>query len=78
VLLTPAGFISTIAGWIVAEAGRQPWVITDILRISQSISNVRPELVLSSFSAFLIVYPIIFITRAADKKKVVRDSKSLL
>ena len=61
VLLTPAGFISTISGWIVAEAGRQPWVINNILRTSNSISNVRPELVMGSFSTFLIVYPVIFI-----------------
>jgi cytochrome d ubiquinol oxidase subunit I len=61
VLLTPAGFISTISGWIVAEAGRQPWVINNILKTSKSISDVRPELVIGSFSTFLIVYPIIFI-----------------
>ena len=44
-----------------AEAGRQPWVINNILKTSKSISDVRPELVIGSFSTFLIVYPIIFI-----------------
>jgi cytochrome d ubiquinol oxidase subunit I len=30
--MLPSGFIATIAGWCVAEAGRQPWAIYGIAR----------------------------------------------
>ena len=61
-LLSPTGFISTIAGWVVAEVGRQPWIIYNILKTSDSISKVQPESVLTSLSTFLVVYPVIFIS----------------
>ncbi|SRR6266436_848342 len=32
VFMTPSGIIATLAGWYVAETGRQPWVIYGILR----------------------------------------------
>ena len=62
VLLSPTGFVSTISGWLVAEVGRQPWIIYNILKTSDSISKIKTELVVSSFTTFLIVYPIIFIS----------------
>jgi cytochrome d ubiquinol oxidase subunit I len=38
VWLTPAGFIAVEAGWIVTEAGRQPWIIYGILKTSESVT----------------------------------------
>ena len=32
VAMGPAGFVAVIAGWIVAEVGRQPWVVYGVLR----------------------------------------------
>ncbi len=40
VIMTPAGFIATIAGWYTAETGRQPWVIWGILRTADAVSPV--------------------------------------
>jgi cytochrome d ubiquinol oxidase subunit I len=37
-LLAPAGFIATEAGWTVTEVGRQPWVITGILRTADAVT----------------------------------------
>jgi cytochrome bd ubiquinol oxidase subunit I len=37
-LLTPAGFIATEAGWTVTEVGRQPWVISGILRTADAVT----------------------------------------
>jgi cytochrome d ubiquinol oxidase subunit I len=62
VVLIPAGFVSTIAGWIVAEAGRQPWIITGILKTMDAASKIRSEVVMGSLTMFMIVYPIIFIS----------------
>jgi cytochrome d ubiquinol oxidase subunit I len=37
-LLTPAGFLSTEAGWVVTEVGRQPWIIGGIMRTADAVT----------------------------------------
>jgi cytochrome d ubiquinol oxidase subunit I len=48
-------------GWYSAEVGRQPWVVYNLLRTSDALSeNVRAEQVLFSLILFTIVYLILF------------------
>jgi cytochrome d ubiquinol oxidase subunit I len=56
VIMTPAGFIATIAGWYTAETGRQPWVIWGILRTADAISPVPAGALLSTLIAFVSIY----------------------
>jgi cytochrome d ubiquinol oxidase subunit I len=56
----PAGFVAVIAGWIVAEVGRQPYVIYGVLRTDQAVSPVGAGQVSASLLAFLAVYALIF------------------
>jgi len=60
VAMGPAGFIAVIAGWTVAEVGRQPWVIWHLMRTATAASPVLPHEVGVSLTAFLIVYATIF------------------
>jgi cytochrome d ubiquinol oxidase subunit I len=55
VAMTPAGLIATIAGWYVAEIGRQPWVVNGMLRTAQAVSPVPTATVWSSLAAFAAV-----------------------
>ena len=52
----PAGFVAVIAGWIVTEAGRQPWVITGLLRTADAASPLGAPAVAASLIAFVVVY----------------------
>jgi cytochrome d ubiquinol oxidase subunit I len=61
VFMTPSGIIATLAGWYVAETGRQPWVIYGILRTVDAISPVPAQALLSTLIAFVCVYAV-FIT----------------
>jgi cytochrome bd ubiquinol oxidase subunit I len=61
VFMTPSGIIATLAGWYVAETGRQPWVIYGILRTVDAMSPVPAQALLSSLIAFVCVYAV-FIT----------------
>src|SRR5579871_4912579 len=61
VLMTPSGVIATLAGWYVAETGRQPWVIYGILRTADAVSPVPSQALLSTLIAFVCVYAV-FIT----------------
>lgn len=57
----PIGFIAILAGWVVTEHGRQPWVVYDLMRTAD---GVTPTLtggdVAFSFALFIAAYAIIF------------------
>ena len=58
VLMTPSGIVATLAGWYVAETGRQPWVIYGILKTRDAVSPVPAHALLSTLVAFICVYAV--------------------
>lgn len=60
VAMGPAGFVAVISGWVVAEVGRQPWVVTGVMRTADGVSPVGAGQVSASLLGFLVVYAIIF------------------
>lgn len=59
-LMTPSGFVAILAGWMVTEMGRQPYVVYGMLRTKDVVSPVLGIEVLISLLAFLLVYTIVF------------------
>lgn len=60
VAMGPAGFVAVIAGWVVAEVGRQPYVIYGVLRTADAVSPVTKGEVSASLLAFMGVYAVVF------------------
>ncbi len=60
VVMGPTGFVAVIAGWIVAEVGRQPWTIYGVLRTADSASPVGVGQITVSLLAFMVIYAIVF------------------
>ncbi|MBQ1542976.1 cytochrome ubiquinol oxidase subunit I [Caulobacter sp. CCUG 60055] len=60
VAMGPAGFVAVIAGWMVAEIGRQPWVVFGVMRTASAASPVHAGTVSASLLMFLAVYAIVF------------------
>jgi cytochrome d ubiquinol oxidase subunit I len=58
--LWPVGFVAILAGWIVTEVGRQPWLAYGILRTADAVSPVTWGAVATSLAAFLVVYTVVF------------------
>lgn len=56
ILSTPLGIVATICGWVVAEVGRQPYVVYGFLKTKEALSPVIPEAVMSSLIGFIITY----------------------
>jgi cytochrome d ubiquinol oxidase subunit I len=59
VAMTFSGWIATLAGWYVTEIGRQPWLVTGILKTSDAVTNVPASNVAMSLTMYLIVYAIL-------------------
>jgi cytochrome d ubiquinol oxidase subunit I len=60
-LSIPLAYITSQAGWIVAEVGRQPWAIQDILPVSAAISDIEPSSVQVTFFIFLALFTTLLI-----------------
>ena len=52
----PLSYIASQLGWIVAEFGRQPWTIQDILPVSVATSAVSAGNVIATFTIFTIIF----------------------
>jgi len=53
--------IANQAGWFAAEMGRQPWIVTGLLRTSEALSKkVLAEEILTSLILFALVYALLF------------------
>jgi cytochrome d ubiquinol oxidase subunit I len=37
----PLGMVAVVAGWIVTEVGRQPWIIVGLMRTSEAVTSAR-------------------------------------
>lgn len=57
----PLAYIAGQAGWIVAEVGRQPWAIQDILPTIAGISRLETSSVQTTFFIFLTLFTILLI-----------------
>jgi cytochrome d ubiquinol oxidase subunit I len=52
----PLPYIANQLGWIVAEVGRQPWIVYGLLKTSDAVSPVASSQVLTTLIAFILVY----------------------
>lgn len=68
----PLGFIAILAGWMVTESGRQPWLAHGILRTKDAISPVDGLSVAISLTLFVLVYSIVFTTGILYIRKMIK------
>jgi cytochrome d ubiquinol oxidase subunit I len=54
------GFVAVIAGWVVSESGRQPWIVDGILRTADAVSPVPAGSVATTLILFVVVYGVVF------------------
>ena len=59
--LTFAGWIATLAGWLVTEIGRQPWLVTGILKTADAAGGVSGAQLGASLTGYVITYAVMLI-----------------
>jgi cytochrome d ubiquinol oxidase subunit I len=55
------GYIASELGWLVAEVGRQPWTIQDILPVGAATSHLSVGNVQTTFFLFLALFTVLLI-----------------
>ncbi|MFC6632977.1 cytochrome ubiquinol oxidase subunit I [Microbulbifer taiwanensis] len=59
VAMTFSGWVATLAGWYVTEVGRQPWLVTGVLKTAEAVTPVASANVGFSLVLYLVVYTIL-------------------
>ena len=52
----PLPYIAIQMGWVVAEVGRQPWIVYGIMKTSDAVSPIATSQVATTLVAFILVY----------------------
>ncbi|MFN7095860.1 MAG: cytochrome ubiquinol oxidase subunit I, partial [Burkholderiales bacterium] len=69
----PIPYISSQLGWILAEVGRQPWVVYGLLKTKDAVStNLTTTQVLFTFSSYLLIYTILAVVAVFLMMKNIR------
>ena len=69
----PLPYIASELGWVVAEMGRQPWIIQDLMPVSVAVSHLSASSVKTTFFMFAILFTALLI---AEISIMVRQIKS--
>ncbi len=70
--MLPLGYVATEAGWIVAELGRQPWTIQDMLPTWIAVSDISSASVITTFFIFLILFTLLLAVEIRIMCKVIK------
>lgn len=57
----PLGYIASEAGWIVAEVGRQPWAIQDLMPVGIAVTDISSSNVQTTFFMFAFLFTALLI-----------------
>ncbi len=57
----PMPWIASQAGWVLAELGRQPWVVYELMPTISAVTRLKPGAVQLTFWIFLATFTLLFI-----------------
>jgi cytochrome bd ubiquinol oxidase subunit I len=58
---TFSGWVATLAGWIVTEVGRQPWMVTGVLLVKDSVGPATGAQLGASLTGYALTYSLLLI-----------------
>ncbi len=79
---TFSGWVAVLAGWMVTEIGRQPWLVTGILRTADAAGQASGAQLGTSFTGYVLTYTLmllaymIVLTHMAGKGSAQHDPRA--
>lgn len=75
----PFMWVCSEAGWAVAEVGRQPWTVQDLLPTIASVSAVPASSVIVTFWLFALIFTVLLIAEVSIMfRQISKESKKAL
>ena len=68
----PLAYVASQSGWIVAEVGRQPWVIQDLMPTMKAVTHIDTTSVMITFFLFTFVFIGLFIAEVRIMLKQIK------
>lgn len=65
-------YLAINTGWMVAEAGRQPWVVYGLMKTAEGVSPIAVSQVIFSLATLVIFYTVLLI---ADVYLIIKYAK---
>ena len=72
-LTVPLAYLASQAGWVVAECGRQPWAIQDLLPVNAAISGLPTSSVQTTFFIFLVLFTVLLVAEIKIMVKAIAE-----
>ena len=76
-LSIPLVYIAGQAGWIVAEVGRQPWVIEGLLPVKAAVSSVSVAAVQTTFFIFVAIFTLFLVIELRILMKAIKKGPEI-
>ncbi len=61
----PLAYLASQAGWVVAEVGRQPWAIQDLMPVGVAASKMPSGSVITTFFLFLVLFTALLVAEVS-------------
>jgi len=71
--IIPMAYIASQSGWIVAELGRQPWTIQDLLPTVAAVSKIDAGAVMVTFALFAVTFTVLAIAEVSIMLKAIKN-----
>lgn len=59
--MTFSGWAASIAGWYVTEIGRQPWLVSGVLRTADAVTSIGAPYVAMSLTFYILLYVVLLV-----------------
>lgn len=76
-LALPLPYLSGELGWTLAEVGRQPWIIQNLMTVSKAVSQVTTGSVITTFILFAIMFTALLISEISIMVKQIKTGPKL-
>ncbi|MDD3685753.1 MAG: cytochrome ubiquinol oxidase subunit I [Bacteroidales bacterium] len=68
----PLAFIASQSGWIVAELGRQPWIVQDLMPVGAGVTDITASSVQATFWIFTAIFTALLIAELSIMIKFIK------
>jgi len=65
-------YVAGESGWVLAEMGRQPWIIQDLMPVSAAVSQIETGSVMTTFFMFAVLFTLLLVAEVSIMIKQIK------